>query len=194
VESENAALLRPKKILFEMRSMKVLSIDVGTRNFAAAVISRDDSLPHYPFVIEELFHLDLLTNQFDTAMQRLIDAFEEDIALYDVDYVLLESQAKSKAVMKKIQAGLFAHFYTLRNAYGYKIKTVHGKFKFQVYKGIPVEYKRDPKPYRDQKNKLIAETEKILKDKGDSHLAWIQGLKKKDDVCDCIMQGLYFIL
>ena len=71
-----------------------------------------------------------------------------------------------------------------------KIFLINASNKLKVYKGPKIELNYKSK-YTIRKKKAILHTQYFLKD-NPKQLLYLQNHKKKDDLCDTYLQGLYF--
>lgn len=112
----------------------------------------------------------------------------------DCELVLLENQPFMKNQrMKTIQMIVYSYFLLRNNRGEMNIKKIinfsaRHKLDFDGAKEIEVN---DKSAYKTRKKQGIEAVKKILKDKP-LNLSFLEGHKKKDDLCDSLMQALSF--
>jgi len=147
------------------------------------------------------------------AYQQIDDIHNEQV------HVVIENQPALKSpTMKSIQVVIYAYFNTISkyNSLSLVTKLISAKSKlkyiesfseFAIYmnekakeaqQDAITKKKRVPKEkqgYAKNKNDSVQFTKWLLEfvTKDESHMAQLSELKKKDDVCDSYLQGLYYI-
>ena len=132
--------------------------------------------------------------------RNLIDHLDSNKQFLDVNYVLIENQPSMKnPKMKSVAETLYSWFLIrglvdktgfLENIYylspSNKIKVKNDNVEKELAK-----IKNESKKYKFTKNVGIIYTRDILKGQ-DNWLEYLNANKKKDDLCDSFLQGLYF--
>ena len=133
--------------------------------------------------------------------KNLIDHLDNNKSFLDVDYVLIENQPSMKnPKMKSVAETLYSWFLIrgLIDKYSYRLKNIlylspGNKIKIKnddVDKEVK-KIKDESKKYKFTKNIGIIYTRDILKNRPEM-LKLLDESKKKDDLCDSFLQGLYF--
>ena len=133
--------------------------------------------------------------------RNLIDLLDKNKAFLDVDFVLIENQPSLKNPKMKSVAETLYTWFMIRglidnpNGLMKKIYYLSPSNKIKV-KNDDVEkelskIKNESKKYKFTKNIGIIYTRDILK-QNTKWLAFLNESKKKDDLCDSFLQGLYF--
>ena len=129
---------------------------------------------------------------------EIITIFDNNKHLLDCNYVLIENQPCMKnPTMKSIQMIVYTYFYVrgITDAIECdKIKEIvflSASNKLKVYDGPLLTFDVKSK-YTLSKKLGIAHTKYFLKDNEDK-LAFFNSHKKKDDLADAFLQGVYFI-
>ena len=124
-----------------------------------------------------------------------------ELDLSNVKYVLIENQpALKNPVMKSIQMIIYT-FFVINGVMNDKsnienIHMVNARNKLKVYKGEPIKtpYVNDKKnKYRNNKYLSIEYTKIMIKGEEESFQKLFETSKKKDDLADAYLQGIYWI-
>ena len=125
----------------------------------------------------------------------------KELDLSTIKYVLIENQpALKNPVMKSIQMIIYT-FFVMAGVMEDKssienIHMVNARNKLKVYKGEPIQtpYSNDKKnKYRNNKFLSVKYTEIMIQEEDDSFKELYEGSKKKDDLADAYLQGIYWI-
>ena len=122
-----------------------------------------------------------------------------DFNLFDRDItsVIVENQPSLKnPTMKSIQMIVYSYF--LINGICNKessitvLEMINARNKLKVYKGEPIECKYK-ETYKRNKFLAVKYTEKMIIDEDNNFIEQYSLSKKKDDLADSYLQGIYFI-
>ena len=178
--------------------MKILSIDVGTRNLGVCILDAPLNAPDapVPFSILHWEVIDLHASTSSSATRSCVGAFWSRPTFYDVDVVLIESQDRAVSKMRRLSNAIESHFETVRVVLGktYRIDWSSGDVKLRAYDG-PVVWETPKTKSKYRMNKLVGEehARALLKQWGaDERLEWYEALAKKDDSADCLLQAVYY--
>jgi len=120
-----------------------------------------------------------------------------EIDLDDVTHVLIENQpALKNPVMKSIQMIIYT-FFVMDGIMkeDSSIETIHmvnARNKLKVYKGQPIECNKKGK-YAQNKFLSVEYTKEMIKEEDESFIKLFSESKKKDDLADAYLQGIYWI-
>ena len=117
--------------------------------------------------------------------------------LTDVKYVLVENQpALKNPTMKSVQMILYTFFVmegVMKESSSIEqIHMVNARNKLKVYKGDPIECNKKGK-YAQNKYLSVEYTKKMIIDEDDKFKQLFETSKKKDDLADSYLQGIYWI-
>ena len=117
--------------------------------------------------------------------------------LSNIKYVLIENQpALKNPTMKSIQMILYTFFIMEgvmdEDSSIEEIHMVNARNKLKVYKGEPINCDKKNK-YDRNKYLSIEYTKKMISDEKEEFKVLFQGSKKKDDLADAYLQGIYWI-
>lgn len=120
-----------------------------------------------------------------------------DIDLSDINHVLIENQpALKNPVMKSIQMIVYTFFIMdgvmKDNSSIETIHMVNARNKLKVYKGPPVECNKKGK-YAQNKYLSVEYTKEMIKEEKEDFIRLFNESKKKDDLADSYLQGIYWI-
>ena len=105
----------------------------------------------------------------------------------NVDKILIENQISPIANRMKTVQGMLAQFFIMKGTEDIEFVSASNKLKFFMGKGKTT--------YNERKKAGIEITKNILNaDKYTSHVEQISNSNKKDDLADCFLQGLWYIL
>ena len=138
------------------------------------------------------------TLQLGDKMVKELDKMSE---MLHVDTVIIENQpALKNPIMKTVQMMLYSYF--LINGYTSDISSIknmemiNARNKLKVYKGPNIECPYpDTKVNRYKRNKFFAikYCEKMITDEDIKFVDLYTNSKKKDDLSDCYLQGIYWL-
>ena len=117
--------------------------------------------------------------------------------LEGVNHVLIENQpALKNPVMKSIQMIIYT-FFVMDGVMNEEssIETIHmvnARNKLKVYKGTPIECNKKGK-YAQNKFLSVEYTKEMIKDDDEQFIKLFSESKKKDDLADAYLQGIYWI-
>lgn len=169
--------------------MKILSIDIGTKNFAYCILDGT--------VITHWEVINLKASTARDATSSMINTFNNRQYVYDVDVVLIESQEAATSKMKRISNAVQSHFETVRiyrQFTKYSIEWSSGDVKLRVYKGPEIWKPLKARSGYSHNKKLGVEHTKALlheETENESFYKWFMTLGKKDDAADCYLQAKY---
>ena len=173
--------------------MIILSIDVGIRNLAYIVIQVHDVDRHeiLKWDVLELIEPDEKACQAqNTCIGRsLRDQFDEILPAYAIDKILIENQIGQNAIKMKTIQGIINMYFVMRN---YDVESILNynachKLKMFLEKGQKTTYAE-----RKKLSKTITKClcKHYYEEPYDS---FYDSFKKKDDLADCLLQGLDYI-
>jgi len=188
-----------------MFKMKVLSIDVGEKNFAYSVI--EINFEERKLVVNRIV---LANAQAEKKKDRCIantcialtTLFESDCLAISCDLVVIEQQVRSNARAQKLAQHTWSYFNTKFLNTNKRVITIPASIKTQV---LFDNTQPTPTDYRKRKqwsvstvmtgqlttNALVHGLEVTIPE---SVLREISLLKKKDDVCDTIVQAVAYTI
>ena len=197
--------------------MKIISFDIGINNLSYCIfdiISEDsnnntpetnDNTPDatpiekQPYTIADWNVLninidDVKKPTIHYLTKNIIKLFDETPLFLECNKVVIENQPCMKnPIMKSIQIIIYSYF-AIRgmtdNKTTSEIVLMSASNKMKVYDGPPIELAVKSK-YTRNKKLAILHTQYILKDV--DKLAFFNTHKKKDDLADAFLQGLFFI-
>ena len=139
----------------------------------------------------------LNTNHDLMTISQLAVGKLRELDLDGVTHVLIENQpALKNPVMKSIQMIIYTFFVMdgiMKD--DSSIETIHmvnARNKLKVYKGPPVECNKKGK-YAQNKYLSIEYTKEMIKGEEDKFIKIFDESKKKDDLADAYLQGIYWI-
>ena len=163
------------------------------RSSARAKLAKDTALkPIIHKTCKQLAIVDL-----KLSLWRQLDAVPH---VLQVDHVVIENQpAVKNPVMKSIAETLFAYFLcrgiidrNQTNATIEKVQYVSASNKVKLADEFQKELAAATNKYKTTKNLAIRTCTLLLSDDPVGS-AFLKTHKKKDDLCDCLLQGLYFL-
>ena len=175
--------------------MKILSIDVGTRNLGVCIL--EYASLDAPGRILHWEVIDLHAKTSSTATRSCVQAFwSRRPMFYDVDVILIESQDRAVSKMRRLSNAIESHFETVRVVLDktYRIDWSSGDVKLRAYDG-PVVWEEPKTKTKYKMNKLLGiEHARALLAQWESieWIDWFEKLPKQDDVADCLLQAVYY--
>ena len=188
-------------------SFIVLSFDIGVKNLAYCLFEYINDLE---FNILDWNVINIATEEKKNVIHHQSDILFEVLhkTFHDkhVDYVVIENQPVLKnPVMKSIQIMVYSYFKILRLNSSSLIKQItmvnaSNKIKFAesiLCEHVPsmekVNCDEFKNKYKKTKDSSIRYTRELLKFKElNEHITFFDKFKKKDDLADTLLQGLYF--
>lgn len=177
--------------------MKIVSFDVGEKNFAYSIISKkkdDDEL-----IFEKVAHHNIFKKKTQTViescilMTEILENIVEELAPDKNFSIIIEQQMRANIRAQKLAQHLWSYFYIKYKMTDKKfcLKFVPSHLKTQYFLG---KNKLDD---RMRKKWAVTKVYEILKmrdtEQNKSILSQIDSLKKQDDICDTILQSLAFL-
>jgi len=139
----------------------------------------------------------LNTNHDLMKISQLCVSKLRQLDLNGVTHVLIENQpALKNPVMKSIQMIIYT-FFVMDGVMKEEssIETIHmvnARNKLKVYKGPPIECNKKGK-YAQNKYLSVEYTKEMIKDDDECFIKLFSESKKKDDLADAYLQGIYWI-
>ncbi len=133
---------------------------------------------------------------FDTCISLIQTLQKYESTFILSDHVIMEEQPNKNPMMKKLSMMIFSFF--TQNSKSFRddsritnVQLISPKHKLQVYTGPPVQCDHLKQQY--DKNKFLSvEYCKWFLD-GTEYLPLMMDHKKKSDLADCLLQGLWFV-
>ena len=123
--------------------------------------------------------------------KQIVKKLNEKENLLNVDIVCIENQpALKNPTMKSVQMILYSYF--LMNGTINNIQMINARNKLKVYKGPEVECKFTDK-YKKNKYLSVEYTKLMILEEDQEFIDLFNESKKKDDLADAYLQGIYFI-
>lgn len=182
--------------------MRIVAIDPGTTNLAVCVLDRhpDDTDDTYPARIMHWELIDLRQTQPAGCFhENVVREFARRSVLTEgVTDVVIEAQGVARAPIQCIAAAIHAFYATiavLKCPEGIRIHVVSGVHKLKVYQGDvspPPRIKKGSYAYNKRMSEKHAKA--MLGDMDGSnttHLEWLSGHAKQDDLCDAVLLGMW---
>lgn len=185
--------------------MKIASFDIGIKNLAVCVLEQEKSENKFDILYWDVINVipesskvksvktDKLVKSIIESLDKLNYSFG---AFEDIDQIILELQPKCNQKMKLVSHVVYTYFVTRKTIDErdpIEIKFFRAKNKLNVYKG-PEIYCRAKGAYAKRKYQSIQYSQLILKkmEKNDEYDFFLSN-KKKDDLADCLLQGLTYL-
>ena len=172
--------------------MILLSIDVGIRNLAYILIQINDIDKHVilRWDVLELIEPNEKANQVQNTDigNSLYKQFDAILPNYNIDIILIENQIGQNAIKMKTIQGMINMYFVMKN---YPLSSI-----------INYNAVHKLKPFLNGKKTTYAERKKLSKQitlklcenyYEESILNFYKSFKKKDDLADCLLQGLDYI-
>lgn len=187
--------------------MIILSFDIGIKNLAYCLL---DSQTHD---ILDWYVIDCSVNKNNDVIIKLIDELEKMPQLLECDTILIEKQPSFNPQMRIISTAVYVYF-AMRINYEQqrkiKIQYYSAKNKLKLCQNtlsIQSKYNTQLKgqkakrnAYTCNKKAAIEQTQIFITNKIDtqnyynSYLKYFTSSKKKDDLADCYLQALSYLL
>ena len=188
----------------------IISFDIGIKNLAYCILFKNEN---NLITIEKWDIIKLLEDHekckqvpLDEITTRLYNKLNDELEDFEITEVLLENQPVLKnPVMKSIQMVIYGFFQYQRILLGREIQTIkliNASNKLKIGKNFHEinnkEYIINIKNKYNRNKKLAIEyTNKLLKEKLCENYEelsdYFNNNKKKDDLSDAFLQGLYYI-
>ena len=187
----------------------ILSFDIGIKNLAYCILYKNED---NTITIEKWDNLQLLEDDekckgfpLNEITKRMYNKLNTELEDYDITEVLLENQPCLKnPVMKSIQMIIYGFFQYQTIILGRKInniKLINASNKLKVGKNLDEINNKEyiikiKNKYTRNKKLAIEYTNWILEHRIKNHeklYEYFNNNKKKDDLADSFLQGLYYI-
>lgn len=182
--------------------MILLSFDIGVKNLAYCYFRYDKKSDVTQIIKWGI--LDISCSDKSNQSIILLDQLDNHFSNIEIDYIVIENQpALKNPIMKTIQVMVFTFFQyqavLLKKQFDVHIINARNKIKnaqrmLQDYGCAEIQCKTPPSnKYKWNKEASILYTRQFLECKNlDSDLSFFDKFKKKDDLADTLLQGLYF--
>ena len=187
----------------EKHPVRILSFDIGIKNLAYCLFTHDTlntDKVHFEINAWDIINIETQTKdeQADVLFQKLHALFSEA----HLDYVIVENQpALKNPVMKTIQILVFSYFKYRKIINGMNImevRMINASNKIRcackLLSDVEFEFKTpESNRYKRNKEAAIAYTYEMLSRYGtEENMSFFKTFKKKDDLADTLLQGIYF--
>jgi len=166
--------------------MKVLSIDVGTKNLAVCVLDADPDEP-------EIEYWNVLET---TGLKDLFEQLDVEVCLDESTHVVIEKQPSFNPKMRGVASALETYFIIrgqLDSTHVTRVVSFSPKHKITLCAArIPSPPVPKSKRYRMHKKIAIEECADRIKESS-TLTGFYSGHKKKDDLADSYLQGIAYI-
>jgi hypothetical protein len=181
--------------------MKIISFDIGINNLSYCIFNIEDDNSSYTILEWDIMNINIdniKKPSIHYLTKNIIKLFDENSLFLECSKVIIENQPCMKnPIMKSIQIIVYSYF-SIRGMTDKKITTeiilMSASNKLKVYNGPPIEINVKSK-YTKNKKLAIHHTQYILKDNtlNKEKLDYFNTHKKKDDLADALLQGLYYL-
>ena len=127
--------------------------------------------------------LDLIT--IGRNMHRRFDALPHLVS--GIDVVIIENQLSTLATRMKTLQGMITQYFIMRGVPDIRFISATNKLKLFSQSGA------DAEDYADRKKRSIDITRTLIAVHAHEHVALFEKHKKKDDLADCLLQGLWWL-
>uniref|UniRef100_A0A6C0KGA3 Mitochondrial resolvase Ydc2 catalytic domain-containing protein n=1 Tax=viral metagenome TaxID=1070528 RepID=A0A6C0KGA3_9ZZZZ len=156
---------------------------------------KEESIPNKKSALLEFLQEQFLekvnsnANQMDLIKLgiNMKNSFDELFQPNKIDYVLIENQISPIATRMKTFQGMITQYFIMKDCYNIIYVSSINKLKHFITKKLS---------YKERKTASIDVTIQQLKENDKLYLLWMDFFnkhKKKDDLADCYLQGLWFI-
>ena len=162
--------------------MIILSFDIGIKNLAYCLIDSED---------KSILDWNVLDCSGTNEALRVIQELDALEYLREADVVLIEKQPSFNPKMRNISTVIYVYFILrIQHELNSKCKIIFycAKYKLKCCQ-TQIEHKTKNK-YRQNKNLGIVHTRELIK----THQSFFEKHKKKDDLADCFLQAISYIL
>lgn len=182
--------------------MYILSFDIGVKNLAYCYFEFDKILDIIK--IKDWNVLDISSINKSDQSSILLEKLHHHFNDIDLDYIVIENQpALKNPIMKTVQVMVYTYFQYQKIILHREIDvhTINARNKIKHSYNLMKSYdcpeiicKTNPtNKYKWNKEASILYTQQFLEYKNLSeHIDFFKSFKKKDDLADTLLQGLYF--
>ena len=178
----------------------ILSFDIGIKNLAYCVLKYNQEIKSY-----DIHDWDVITlikendkcnaNKMDLLIlaDRLMTCLDEHTDFKKIPIIVIENQPVLKnPKMKSIQMLVYSYF-VIHNRHlpNFNVKLFSARNKLSIYDGPEIKVDSKNK-YTIRKKLSIEYTKYMIKDHPE-YIDFLTNHKKKDDLCDCFIQGACYL-
>jgi len=172
--------------------MKILSIDIGIKNFAYCVLESDDT---GICKLEDWSVVELCDSKTNASKVDLIivgsvmnEKFNKIFKKYNFDKIVIENQIGRNAIRMKMVQGMVSMYFIINKYSIDKIINYNAVHKLKNF------MKSKTKTTYQERKKLSKEVCKKLVEEEFHYMNKVfNKSKKKDDLADCLLQGLDYL-
>ena len=165
--------------------MVILSFDIGIKNLAYCILDSEKNILDWH----------ILNCDSSNVVLKLIEELDSLPQLLDVDIILIEKQPSFNPKMRIVSTAIYVYF-TLRILHekNKNVKIIYYSAKNKL-KNCPLNITFKTKNRYLQNKKLAVEyTKFLLNEQGNSIIKFFNNCKKKDDLADCYLQALSYLI
>lgn len=174
----------------ESKSEKLyLSFDIGIVNMAYCCMTESKKIIYW-----NVFSL-CNDNEIENS-KDLVKKLDEHPYLMDVDCILIEKQPKVNPKMRGMAEALKMYFIvrSVDKGKNYKIVDYSPKFKLKCYDGVTPEFKVKSEYSKRKKTSVFHTIQLLVNQPEEMKQLFEKAQSKKDDLADCFLQVLSFLM
>ena len=177
--------------------MRILSIDVGIKNLSYCILERDDT---NSVTIVEWNNVCVVEkckkNSLEMTVECLLSVLTETFAadMQKVDVVLIENQPSLvNRLMKTISVVIYTFFNMMKITWGVveSVRFVSAAGKLKCKDALRLNSPKNT--YQARKKASVEVAREYLKFNSSRFADWFEKQTKKDDLSDCLLQGIYWL-
>lgn len=127
-------------------------------------------------------------------------SYFDKLNLCDLDHVIIENQIGPLATKMKTVQGMLMQYFIMRNENAL-VEFVNATNKLKEFNNISIEElddveiyeKKKKQEYADRKKMAVSVCSDFLTRTNSSWIGYFDSCKKKDDLADCFLQGMWYI-
>lgn len=172
--------------------MRIISIDIGIKNFAYVVLeSLDKQLNIVDWGILKLCEDCVNASKVDLCIvgEYIRDKCQDIINKYEFDHVVIENQIGQNAIRMKMVQGMASMFFLMSGYSQEKIINYNAVNKLKNF----LNDKKKKSTYAERKKLSKELVGKLCEGIFSEHSEMYKKSKKKDDLSDCLLQGIDFM-
>lgn len=155
-----------------------------------------------PKKVKNVVNKEYPTDKLRLILFEKLESLNKTIIEFNIKHIIIENQPVKKNAQMKAIASAISDYYTLKGIYEKSsnldlenVKFINASNKLKINNDNTIEVLSGKKKDKYKLTKKLAETytKQMIKETQSEWYDYLLSFKKKDDLCDCYLQGIYYL-